>query len=64
MHFSIISHVLWKIGWRQGKKIDKKTQCLGIWYVIIFEIANCKVQIENFIFPICIFQLFHTFFGR
>ena len=46
------------------KKIDKKSQCLGIWYVIIFEIANWKVQIENFIFPIFIFQLFHTFFGR
>ena len=30
--------------------------------VIIFEIANWKVQIENFIFPIFIFQLFHTFF--
>jgi len=27
------------------KKIDKKSQCLGIWYVIIFEIANWKVQI-------------------
>jgi len=24
--------------------------------------ANWKVQIENFIFPICILQLFHTFF--
>ena len=38
------------------KKIDKKSQCLGIWYVIIFEIANWKVQIENFIFPIFIFH--------
>jgi len=28
----------------------------------LFEIANWKVQIENFIFPIFIFQLFHTFF--
>ena len=45
------------------KKIDKKSQCLGIWYVIIFEIANWKVQIENFIFPIFILQLFHTFFA-
>jgi len=27
------------------KKIDKKSQCLGIWYVIIFEIANWKVRI-------------------
>jgi len=26
------------------------------------EIANWKVQIENFIFPIFIFQLFYTFF--
>ncbi|PIU47760.1 MAG: hypothetical protein COS94_05795, partial [Candidatus Hydrogenedentes bacterium CG07_land_8_20_14_0_80_42_17] len=34
------------------------------WYVIIFEIANWKVQIENLIFPIFIFQLFRTFFGR
>jgi len=42
---------------RHGEKIDKKSQCLGIWYVIIFEIANWKLQIENFIFPICIFQL-------
>jgi len=32
--------------------------------VIIFEIVSWKVQIENFIFPIFIFQLFHTFFGR
>jgi len=31
---------------------------------VIFEIANWKVQIENFIFPIFILQLFHTFFGR
>ena len=31
---------------------------------IIFEIANWKVQIENFIFPIFIFQLFYTFHGR
>jgi len=28
------------------------------------ESVNWKVQIENFIFPIFIFQLFHTFFGR
>jgi len=36
------------------------------WYLVcyLFEIANWKVQIENFIFPIFIFQLFHTFFGR
>ncbi|PIU48239.1 MAG: hypothetical protein COS94_03225 [Candidatus Hydrogenedentes bacterium CG07_land_8_20_14_0_80_42_17] len=26
------------------------------------QIANWKVQIENLIFPIFIFQLFHTFF--
>jgi len=26
--------------------------------------ANWKVQIENIIFPILIFQLFYTFFGR
>jgi len=32
------------------------------WYAIIFETANWKVQIENFIFPIFIFQLFRTFF--
>ncbi|PIU48739.1 MAG: hypothetical protein COS94_00720 [Candidatus Hydrogenedentes bacterium CG07_land_8_20_14_0_80_42_17] len=31
-------------------------------FLIIFEIANWKVQIENFIFPIFIFQLFRTFF--
>jgi len=29
---------------------------------VIFEIANWKVQIENFIFPIFIFQLFFTFY--
>ena len=29
------------------KKIDKKSQCLGIWYVIIFEIANWKLKIEK-----------------
>ena len=29
------------------KKIDKKSQYLGIWYVIIFEIANWKVQSAN-----------------
>ena len=51
---------------RHREKIDKKSQCLGIWYVIIFklQIANWKVQIANFILPIFIFQLFHTFFGR
>jgi len=29
---------------------------------VIFEIGNWKVQIENFIFPIFIFQLFFTFY--
>jgi len=47
---------------RHGEKIDKKSQCLGIWYVIIFEIANWKLQIENFIFPILHFSI--TYFGR
>ena len=35
---------------RHGEKIDKKSQCLGIWYVIIFESANWKFYFSNFAF--------------
>ncbi|OIO27784.1 MAG: hypothetical protein AUJ18_10615 [Candidatus Hydrogenedentes bacterium CG1_02_42_14] len=62
-HFSII-HTFFAKGklhliWRHARYASMPSR-----RVIIFEIANWKVQIENFIFPIFIFQLFHTLDGR
>jgi len=42
--------------------VQAMRKCPVFCNAIIFEIANCKVQIENFIFPIFIFQLFFTFY--
>ncbi|OIO28960.1 MAG: hypothetical protein AUJ18_09010 [Candidatus Hydrogenedentes bacterium CG1_02_42_14] len=44
----------------EGAKQSLNVNRLLVCY--LFEIANWKVQIENFIFPIFILQLFHTFF--
>ncbi|PIU48046.1 MAG: hypothetical protein COS94_04125 [Candidatus Hydrogenedentes bacterium CG07_land_8_20_14_0_80_42_17] len=40
------------------KKIDKKSQCIGSWYVTIFEIGKCKLKILFFQFS------FFNYFAR
>ena len=50
-HFAIIAHVLWKIGWRQGKKdkIKNYLKDLRVSASLWFENATCASPARSFL---------------